>query len=135
MKHPVHIKIRMLIKETDISRDLVAEKLDMTKRTLIRRLSDGNWTLPELEALEELFGVRLLAYGEKNGTAVTGGETSELAHTYSPQAPYKIHIEIDPERFKPQDFDEMKVKLHASWLREFHEGNEDDPQDVPQKPE
>lgn len=119
MQHPVHKKIRKFIAENSKTRDEIALALNMTTRTLIRRISEGNWTLPELVVLEELFGTTLLAIGEKYVIENKHVEVNELSHTYSPPASYKINIEIDPRSFNPEDFDRLQKELVERMLLNF----------------
>lgn len=119
MKHPVHQKIKSLIAFEGKSREEIAEKLDMTTRTLIRRLENGMWTLPEIVLLEEIFGTSILTASEKYFQNPEPTLLEQNGHNYTARAGYKINILIDPDEFNPQDFDQLQKELTEKMLLDF----------------
>ena len=123
MEHPIHATIRNLILTGDKSREEIEKGLEISKRTLVKRLKDCDWTLSEVIALEALFSVKLLAISAENSAQKWIDSSRDLKHPSGEPAGYKINIQIDPDAFKPQDLDELNKELTERMIERYRKRN------------
>lgn len=123
MEHPIHATIRNLILAGGKSRDEIENSLEISKRTLVKRLSDGDWTLREVIALEALFGVMLLVVSAENSAQNWIDSSRNINHPNDEPAGYKINIQIDPDAFKPQDLDKLNKELTERLIERYRKRN------------
>jgi hypothetical protein len=123
MEHPIHERIKNLILTGKITRKEIVEKLNISKRTLVTRLSLGDWLLSEVIALEAIYSVKLLVVGAEYYQDDKNNEVNDLAHTFDAPVNYKINVQIDAEKFTPQDLDALNKELTERLLLKFRSRN------------
>ena len=123
MEHWIHHRIVELIKGGRISNEKICTRLGISLKTLYRRRSEGTWTLPEIIAIEELYDENLVSKIVKYDNTEHAREVNELPHTYDEAPSYRFRVEIDPDRFNPQDLDQLNKELTERLIEKYKRRN------------
>jgi len=119
MEHWVHQRIVDIIKSGTKTRQELAIRLDMSEKTLQRRMADGSWTLLEILGIEAIYGVSLINASAKNDHDVSDTWPDDKMDSAHKPLPYKINVEIDMANFNPQDIQRLNDDLTATMLYLF----------------
>lgn len=125
MEHWIHQRIVELIKSGRISNEKVCSRLGISPKTLYRRRKEGSWTLPEMIAIEELYGETLVSVNVKYDQTGNGQYLNDLSHTYDEAPSYRFKIEIDPDRFNPEDLNQLNNELTERLIEKYKRKNSD----------
>jgi len=120
MEHSIHNIIINLIDSGPFSAQEVSDSLGFSSKTLRRRYLAGDWTLPEIVKLEELFGQPIISKFTEYRKGILGHKWQETAPTETkPKKGYKIMITIDPEEFDANDLHALNAELTGLLKRGF----------------
>lgn len=111
------------IKRRGLKLSQIASNMGISRQTLDYRFRKDEWSLSEMEAVQEAIGDKTFfdGYFEENGRKEykidpREGKVSQPDFEYgkvkSEKKPgYRISIEVDPENFNPQEWDKMSDVL------------------------